>query len=304
MGAGRILWRPPRGLARPHRRFALCVLYSALLLVACSTEGPIIKRTEDFESHFVFGGHDRTYQVHLPATGDPYAETPLIVAFHGSGGTAAGMRAETGLDTIADALGFITVYPDGLYNRWFFGDDAQRYDIDDVGFVDELLNRLEVLLTVDADRMYVTGFSNGGFLTQALACLLNSRLAGAAPVAATFPTEILDYCSPDHPISVLLMLGTDDGSVFFEGDTTRGWLSADESVRTWARASDCDVTATVTYVASDTAAGTRIRREAYPHCAGDVEVELYAVEGGRHRWPTGAFDASSVIAAFLLGHRR
>jgi polyhydroxybutyrate depolymerase len=273
-------------------------------LASCSTSGPFIKRTEDFEMTIRFQGLDRTFQVHLPAgyTGD--TETPLLFVLHGSGSSGGAMRGQTEMDRVADALGFIVVYPDAEPAWAYPGSDAAQRGIDDVAFIEDLIDRLRNLLVVDARRIYATGFSMGGFLTHALACHLADRFAGVASVAATMPSALGDDCAPARHLSVLMVHGTLDASVPFGGDSARGRLSVDASMGLWARANGCAVAPSIAQLGADSAAGIALRRETYGGCDGGAATALDALEGGRHTWPQGFYQASDSIARFLLRGRR
>jgi len=273
-------------------------------LVSCSTSGPFIKRTEDFEMTIRFQGLDRTFQVHLPAgyTGD--AETPVLFVLHGSGSSGEAVRGQTEMDRVADALGFIVVYPDAEPSWAYPGSDAAQRGIDDVAFIEDLIDRLRNLLVVDARRVYATGFSMGGFLTHTLACRLADRFAGVAPVAATMPSELSRDCGPARTLSVLMVHGTLDASVPFDGDSARGRLSVNQSLELWARANGCDAAPSIAHLGADSAAGIALRRETYGGCSGNGVTVLDALEGGRHTWPQGFYQASDSIAQFLLRYRR
>ncbi|KPJ96909.1 MAG: hypothetical protein AMS20_17865 [Gemmatimonas sp. SG8_28] len=239
--------------------------------VACSTAPDLPKRTEDFAEVLDVGGVLRSYQVHLPAGYDDGDPRPLLIALHGSGEGASGMRQNTGLDATADAYGFVVAYPDGLDRGW----------------------------SRDA----------GGMMGHILACGLTPRLAGAVLVAATLPSDVARPCRASFlgPLSVMVVLGTGDPLVPFEGDSVEGagaLLSAAETMRVWTGRDRCDPTPTVTVVHTDPTWGIVTRRETYPGCRFGIEVELYAMEGAGHFWPAPVFPVNDVLATFLLRHRR
>jgi polyhydroxybutyrate depolymerase len=270
--------------------------------VACSTAPDLPKRTEDFAEVLDVGGVLRSYQVHLPAGYDDGDPRPLLIALHGSGEGASGMRQNTGLDATADAYGFVVAYPDGLDRGW----SRER---EDVRFIDALIDRLDAYLVLDLDRVYITGFSAGGMMGHILACGLTPRLAGAVLVAATLPSDVARPCRASFlgPLSVMVVLGTGDPLVPFEGDSVEGagaLLSAAETMRVWTRRDRCDPTPTVTVVHTDPTWGIVTRRETYPGCRSGIEVELYAMEGAGHFWPAPVFPVNDVLATFLLRHRR
>lgn len=289
-------------------RILRCCTATSLLVVttavACSTDGPFIKRTEDFGMDIAFQGLSRSYEVHLPSGYTGSQRTPLIFVLHGGGGTGPQIREMSGFDAVADEFGLIAVYPTGRPDWAVEGSPLQEQGIDESAFFEELIERLDNLLVLDRSRVYVTGFSRGGFLAHQLACDLADRLAGAAPIAGTMQTTLANRCSPARRIAVMAVHGTDDSSVPFDGDPTRGLLSVDSTMRVWASENRCDRAPTVTVLGTDPATGITTRRETYPGCADQVGVVLYALAGEQHRWPTSPFDAGRAIASFLLAYQR
>ena len=288
------------------RRSISALRHLAALVVgtaaACSTAPDLPKRTEDFAEVLDVGDLVRSYQVHLPAGYDGTEPRPLLIALHGGGGGAAGMREGTGLDATADEYGFVVAYPDGIDRGW-------SLETEDVRFIDALIDRLDAYLVLDLGRVYLTGFSAGGMMGHTLACSLTGKLAGVVLVAATLPSELAVPCrvAVPVPLSVMVVLGTGDPLVPFEGDSVQGegaLLSAAETMRVWTRRNRCDPSPTVTVVHTDPTWGVVTRREAYPGCWFGVEVELYAMEGAGHFWPEPVFPVNDALATFLLRHRR
>ena len=273
----------------------------------------------------VAGGVVRTYLLHLP-TGGVTPRMPLVLAFHGGGGTGAGMRGLTGFDARADRLRVIVAYPDGVRRRWNDGRRTIPSPVDDVGFVAQLIDTLSGRYGVDPARVYATGISNGGLFSERLACDLAPRIAAIAPVAANMPADIVPACAPARPVSVLQINGTADPLVPYSGGEIArplGFgpggtvLSTAESVAFWVRRDACSGRPEPTAVPPRTVPdGTRVTRFVYSGCAGGAAVALYAVDGGGHTWPNGPkflpvarvgpvsrqLDASSTILDFFLRH--
>ncbi|MCB9611537.1 MAG: prolyl oligopeptidase family serine peptidase [Sandaracinus sp.] len=120
---------------------------------------------------------------------------------------------------MAEREGFVVVYPDGTGTipTWNAGGccgSAVRDDVNDVGFVAAILDRLEGELCLDRDRVFATGMSNGGMMSHRLGCELSERFAAVAPVAGTL---MFDACTPTRPVHVMHVHGSDDGHVPWEG---------------------------------------------------------------------------------------
>ncbi|MEA3446040.1 MAG: PHB depolymerase family esterase, partial [Bacteroidota bacterium] len=153
------------------------------------------------------GNDNRYYLQHLPPTYDPVVPSALVLALHGGFGSAPNLENQSGLSTKADQENFIVVYPEGIVGNfgirtWNAGGCcgyAVDNNIDDVGFIDQLLDTLIAGLSIDTSRIYVTGMSNGGFMAYRLACELSHRIAAIAPVAATMSFD----CLPVNPVSII-----------------------------------------------------------------------------------------------------
>lgn len=247
-----------------------------------------------------FGGLTRTFRVFVP---EPDAPRPLALVFvlHGGGGTGIGMARMTGggFHGLAERDGAIIVYPDGVDRQWNdgrrdFKSRAHSENIDDVGFISALIDRIAADHTVDLNRVYATGISNGGMMSFRLGCGLSERLAAIAPVAANMPADLIRECAPAAPVSVLVTNGTDDPLIPFGGGhvgipgRSRGLVaSADDSLAFWARHNGC--AAAQVEPLPDHAPGdrTRVERAVWSNCGGGVSVTLNKIIGGGHTWPGG-----------------
>jgi polyhydroxybutyrate depolymerase len=309
------------------------ILLSLGLIALSSTSSPEASFAQNSRRNSIpVGGLERTYLIYIPASHDPSKPIPLVLLFHGGGGTGQGMEKLTlgGFDRLADREGFIVVYPDGIEKHWNDGRGLQNYrahreNIDDVGFILALIDHLIKTFNIDSNRIYAAGISNGGQFSQRLACELSHRIAAIGVVATQLPEHLSSSCVLKRPVSVLMMPGTEDPLVPWEGGEIgfrRGQkfgriLSVPESIRFWANHNRCPTSPLITYEPDrDPNDGTRVRREAYVPCGGGTEVLLYAVEGGGHTWPDGDqylpariigrtsrdIDANEVIWGFFKRH--
>ena len=169
------------------------------------------------------GGLKRTYTTYIPrglAQG-----APLVVVMHGSGENATRIRAETGygFDRLADEHGFAVVYPNSYTFDW---DDCGKVgdvsvngvNIDDVGFLVALVDKLITEIGIDRGRAFATGVSAGGFMSIRLALEAPSRFRAVAAVSANMPTPENSKCKPvGQGTSVMIMNGTKDPLVPFNG---------------------------------------------------------------------------------------
>jgi polyhydroxybutyrate depolymerase len=254
-------------------------------------------------------GLERIYRLIVPASYDSAAPMPLILALHGGGGDGGQMCALVGgVQELAEEHGFLVVCPDAIENHWNDGRGNERYrsqaeDIDDVGFLLALIERLRQDFNIDPTRIYVTGASNGGMMTQRMACEASETFAAAAVLIASQPVNL--HCEPRRPISILFMNGTDDplmpyqgGQVHFFRQQLGEVLSTEQTVAMWAFANGCDPASETTLLPDlDPEDGTRIQLDAYAGCTLGVRVMLYTVQGGGHTWPGG----SQYLPQFVIG---
>jgi polyhydroxybutyrate depolymerase len=156
-------------------------------------------------------GRTRGYLLHRPAVeGD--GPKPLVVAFHGRGSDAAGLREQTRLEKAAGARGMLVVYPEGLGQGWGAGTrkTAQRPDPGlDVRFTEALVKHLVRTEHADPERVYVAGFSNGGSMALRVAAQRPGLVAGAASVSGQLPSGAAAV-EPTGPVPVMVVYGADD----------------------------------------------------------------------------------------------
>ncbi len=280
------------------------------MLTACSQlPGRPADRTTTHENSLVHDGVTRTYRVLVPDSYDGSRPVPLILALHGGGGEGRVMCSlKNGIQTLANQGNFIVVCPDGIENHWNDGRELTRWrahaeKIDDVGFLVNLIEIVQNQYRIDPGRIYATGVSNGGKMVLRLACEASEVLAGVAAVIASLPADL--DCQPSSPVSIMLLNGTQDPLVPYEGGQVHflrqelgAALSTPATLNFWVEANGCRTGPEQVWLPDlDPQDGTRIRRESYRDCDGGSQVLLYEVQGGGHTWPGG----SQYVPAFLVG---
>lgn len=230
------------------------------------------------------GGFPRTYVLHLPASYDPGRPWPLVIAYHGAGDRGAAFAIRTGLAALAESTGVIAVFPDGFERSWAPNCDCTDNDargIDDVHFTRVLLAHLSDSLSIDPTRIVVTGFSQGGRMVHRLACDLADQLAGSASVGALFTRGIADDCNPSRPVPIVLIHGTADASVPWDGTSVN--LSADSSLGWWRDRYGCTDPPTIESRPDTATDGTSVQVHRYAGCS--APLTFFRIEGGGHNWP-------------------
>ena len=230
------------------------------------------------------GGEQRWFTVHIPPSYRrlQLRPTPLVLSFHGYRNFPLFQQVFSGLNGKADQAGFIVVYPKGTGSPLSFNGqgccgDAHDQGTDDVAFTDAMLDKLEQHLCIDRRRVYVSGFSNGGFMAQRLACERSERFAAAASVAGLLdPTG----CTPARAIPMLEFHGTADETVPYAGQAGR-YVSAEQAFAFWAAADGCSGESEISDAHGDASC------QRYTRCAGGSEVGLCTIREGGHTWPGG-----------------
>lgn len=285
------------------KRFILFIVCAALLSPAFA---------QSFLSQTIqYDGENREYEIYIPEIYDGTNAVPLIFSFHGGGGFIAENIAINDLSPIADTANFIAVYPQALADPnddgnplWIHKDPTT---VDDVFFIDALIDSIASNYQIDQDRIYACGYSHGGEFTLSLACRLNDRIAAIGVVARTMQTFTYNNCSVVHPTGVMTILGTDDGISNYDGVWWQGiqyYVSAAQMHSFWAVQNDCDTVASVVNVPdTNTSDGTNVERNTWSTTSECAYVEELKVIGGGHDWP-GVFgnmdiDATQEIWQFV-----
>jgi len=186
----------------------------------------------DSTKNVMVGTLNRSYVLHIPSGYNGSKPLPLVIDFHPLGGTGSGQENSNGWKAKADSVGFIMAYPNSYNsnNSWNVGfccQDAQKNQIDDVGFTRAMIQQIETIACVDTKRIYATGCSNGGGMTYKAACDLADIIAGAAPVdfrcvyGGSTQSPSCEGCKPARPISITHFDNTGDTALVpYNGGTT------------------------------------------------------------------------------------
>ena len=275
------------------------VLGGALLVYFVYSPTPEVPRLSGklTKGNLEVGGLKRTYLTYVPQ-GLPQG-APLVVVMHGSGQNSSQMRRATGygFERLADEHGFAVVYPNGYEGYWnacnIVGDySANKLNVDDVGFLTGVLDKLSTEIGVDRGRVFAVGLSRGGHMAFRLALEAPSRFRAVAAVAANVPAPENFKCKPagNGTSSVMIMNGTEDPLNPFEGGEVKlfGLLkrgkvrSSRESGQYFADLNG--ITGVPQTEETQVADDVRVEQMLW-HNDSNVEVELMAIHGGGHGMP-------------------
>lgn len=254
-------------------------------------------------------GIERSYDIYVPDNA-PTTPSPLVVLLHGHMGDADDMTGESGNKapykvwlSIAEREGWFLVIPDGA-----FGSDSKRGwndcranaktnpNTDDVKFLNALVDNMALWYPIDRNRVYAHGTSNGGNMAYRLAQESGDTFRAVAAVVAAMPDK--NKCRQDkEPVSVLIMNGTDDPILPYEGGSVgktdvsqkeRGTvLSAEESLAYWLNRNGIESNPIAyDYPNVDRWDSSTVHVRQYRNGNDNSEVMLYEVRGGGHTEPS------------------
>ncbi|MCC8426272.1 PHB depolymerase family esterase [Mucilaginibacter sp. UR6-11] len=256
-------------------------ILTAILFLSIMAQGQ--SKPQQIEGDLSIDGNKRSFLTYIPP-GTKNDKLPLVISLHGGFASPKGMFHLADFRPVADREKFIVVCP---ASKHIWHDGANLHGIDDVKFIDQLITYIIKTYNADPARVYVTGISNGGFMTARLACQLNTRIAAVAIVAATL--DIGEGYDLERPMPALYMHGTSDPIVGYNGGKLfgRSVYSQDAVIDKWVALNNCDKTPLVTTVPDAANDGTSIIKEEYINPGNGLKVVGYTVINGGHTWPGG-----------------
>ena len=235
-----------------------------------------------------FNGIVRQYIIHTPQGYDGTSKLPLLLNFHGFGGQAGDYMSYTNMSSIADSENFILVYPQGTnldgYSHWnadLNGDD-NKSDVDDLGFIEALVNKLYSENLIDLKRVYAVGYSNGGMMSYALACYKSNLIAAIGSVSGYM---IQKECTPSHPIPLIKLHGTTD---YYDGGAD--YNSVESVLDFWINFNNTNTDPIINNINDN---GTSITSYKYENGNNNVSVEHYKIIDGGHVWFSNDFNGKN-----------
>lgn len=268
----------------------------------------------------------RFYWLYIPSSYDESKAVPFVLMLHGNylfdflhpftAFTYNIYDIYTEFSKKAEEEGFILAYPLAkllLYSPLqtpIFGDkwmyeynygwipSIGQYYNDDIGFIDNLIEKTKGEYNINSSRIYVTGFSAGAFMSYSIAAYLSDKIAAIAPVAGTIggrayetkPISVIP--DPENPVSVIAFHGTEDQSVPYDG----AWyfVSVNSSISFWIEHNGCNPTPEI-YISPS----GKIIRKTYTNGEKRTETILYTTVGGNHWWPGTNYSSSDPDDIFV-----
>ena len=291
------------------------LLLSLIIFISCSNnDEEISENTGLFYQTVFFDGLSRSYILYVPSSYDENESSPIVFNLHGGSGTAEEhLNYVSDMRNISDNNNFILVYPQAHSDSngipiWNLGGiNSKATDVDDVGFISHLINKISEFYSVDSERVYVAGFSNGGYLSFELACKLSSEVAAFASVAGHMFIDTYNDCSPTHPTPFLSINGTEDNYDGIAGY----YLPVDNSNNYWIEFNKTNLVPDVVFLEDqNTSDGSTVEYYSWKNGTNGVEIDHYKVIGGDHSWPSlstesykgktnGDIDSDNIIWEFF-----
>ncbi|HTZ84762.1 MAG TPA: PHB depolymerase family esterase [Candidatus Acidoferrales bacterium] len=169
---------------------------------------------------------------------------------------------------------------------------------DDIAFFNQMLDQIATKASVDSSRIYAIGLSDGGFMSMRTGCALSDRIAAVGVVGATMPKTMI--CVPGRPVPVVMINGTSDPVVPYNGGTEHSLdisvLSAEDSAKAWAKINHCSDKPDRTKMAAHEKGAMETKIDTYNGCQENAQVVLYSIKGAGNTWPGGEqYEAENAV---------
>lgn len=272
----------------------LLLLYIAALIfsISCLAQGRLTDHTIQVD------GRARQYTLYVPTSISQNRPAPIVFVLHGGGGNGKSMAQAAPFNDFAEQDGALIVYPSGYEGFWNDGRGyqeftSQRENVDDVGFLLSLVDRLSEEYAVDRASIFVTGFSNGGLMAHTFAARRADRIAAIAPIASAIARPVYADFQPSRPTPILILQDRNDPAVDWEGGAggRYDWVSQPETMDRWKQVNGCGEPSSIRYEAlANEPDDAPVTHMVWPDCRDGVRMEAYVIEAGLHALPPAVLD--------------
>lgn len=249
--------------------------------------------TQTINGTIIHDGIVRTYKLYVPSIYSGNIAVPLLFNFHGYTSNSNEQMFYGDFRNIADTANFLVVHPQGTLdnnNVNHFNVGWGGSTVDDVGFTEALIDSLSAAYSIDQNRIYAVGMSNGGFMSFRLACELSSKIAAVGSVTGSMTPSTLGNCNASHPMPIIQIHGTTDPTVPYNGSA--GWTASVTNILNyWATFNNCSPAPTVVNVPNTNVLdGSTVEKYTYENGDNCSEVVHFKVTNGQHTWPGSIFN--------------
>ena len=242
--------------------------------------------------------YQRQYIVHLPPGYNNNSPTPAVIVLHGGSGNYQSVQGFTQMNFVSNQNDFLAIYPQGIGNAppgysWADGRNttADQAGIDDVGFMSKLIDTLYNDYNIDTNRVYICGFSNGGFMTQRLACETPELFAAIGGLGCSIDTNLIQTCNPNQAVPMAYFSGTADPEVPYNGGAMNNPIvtpivAIDTAVQFWVKNNNCQTAEPVVNIPDNVPEdSSTVELYKYTDCDCDADFYFYKIINGGHTWP-------------------
>lgn len=255
----------------------------ALCASCTDNEQVVISETADkglFDETISHDNLQREYLLYVPETYTGNEPLPLVFSLHGAGGTKEGQYGLSQFHLLAERENFMLVTPQAtsiIGNMTFWNQQNDPNRADDVGFIDALIDEVASRYTIDLERVYLAGSSNGAFMALEITCQLSQKIAATAAVKGYMLPDQVNKCNPTTPTAIIQMHGTEDPLVPYGGVAT--------TLQFWAETNQTAPQPMVSNLPdTDQDNGNTVVSYLYNNGINGVEIEHLEVIGGGHDW--------------------
>lgn len=226
----------------------------------------------------------RHFMLHVPENYDESKQWPLILAFHGWKETSWQIYKYSQLS----AAQAITVYPQGEARAWAPAPYAETTGEEDIAYVEDIIDSLRATYTIDDNRIFAAGMSNGGGFAAYLACQLPNVFKSVATVSAAYYEAIHKDCD-GAPVGRLDIHGTYDPIVDYYGGRRHGarYVSVNDVLAMDAQRNRCAQGASTERLTDGALYQT------WSQC--EAPLQHIRIGGGEHVWPGGTADKTNTV---------
>jgi polyhydroxybutyrate depolymerase len=242
-----------------------------------------------FEEQISVGNQKRSFTINLPPDFYEKKNVPVVIGLHGGGGNGEQFETSYDFTPISEQRGYAVVYPDGsgrfsvdLLKTWNAGtccEYAVEENIDDVAFFKDLIDYLIKNYKIDANRVFVTGMSNGAMMSYRLACELSEKIRAIAAVSG--PQSLKTACKATRPVPVLHIHSVKDLNVPHLGGlgiNKNAFPPVLEGLNYWVTRNGCKPTAKV--VQDD----EKFKLSTWTGCQNEASIYYFLTKDGGHAW--------------------
>jgi polyhydroxybutyrate depolymerase len=235
----------------------------------------------------LFDGLTRSYRIYVSPNYNASNPASIVMALHGLGDNMTNFSG-IGFNYIADTANIIVLIPQAVTDAlagtaWNSGAGAMGYypnsSVNDIGFLNALVDTTMANYSINPQKVYLCGFSMGGFMTNRMALQSNTKFAAFASMSGTIGSAITTY-APGRTLPYAHFHGTADGTVAFSGN--QYGIDADSVVSFWVKNNGCNAVPDTFHYADLASDGITVDRYNYSNGNPNANVSFFIMNGADH----------------------